>query len=244
MSNLQKFNQTLKELDDEVMQLKGISNAYQKLQQLATTFEETIKQFDNNSEILNKLLEVQRSHQENNLKTLAEIKENDLQKYAAILQQIDIKYDHIATENKLVYNKLFDLQKTYQTKITGNLEDIANTTIKSSVDITKLIDEKTERIRYENKEFYKDIERTISIVLNENKSEIKRLIENERIQLKYIIESQLEKKGKEILSSFEVEINKQSTMITSQYDSIRKLIVLIGAFTIIICTLTIYKMLI
>ena len=57
-----------------------------------------------------------------------------------------------------------------------------------------------EKLRKENKDFYLDFEKTVKIKLDENKSEIKLLIESERYRIKEIFETELSKRTDEILS--------------------------------------------
>lgn len=154
MSNLQKFNETLEEFNQEVGHLKEVSGAYKKLQQLTETYNDISKQFEDNS------------------KTLGKINE---------------------------------LQKTQQEKVTKSLVELENSNQQNKIQLTKLIDEKTDHIRKENKEFYRDLEGTIKIKLEENKSEIKQLIENERNQVKQIFEIEFAKNTKEIKQVIERE---------------------------------------
>ena len=137
MSNLQKFNETLEEFNQEVGQLKEVSGAYKKLQHLTDTYNVISKQFDENSKTLDKINE---------------------------------------------------LQKAQQEKVAQSLIELENSNKQNKTELAKLVEEKTDQIRKENKDFYKDLESTIKIKLDENKSEIKQVIENERNQIKKIIE--------------------------------------------------------
>jgi len=180
MSNLQKFNQTLEDFNQEVGHLKDVSGALKKLQLLTETYNAIIKQFEENSKILEKINEHQKAQQEKVAKTLAEI------------------------ENANNQNK---------------------------TELTKLVEEKTDQIRKENKDFYKDLESTIKIKLDDNKSEIKNLIENERYQIKQIFEIEFAKNTKEIRQVIEAE-NK----------TIKISIWVIGGLTIILSALAVIKL--
>ena len=122
MSNLQKFNETLEEFNQEVGQLKAVSDAYKKLQKLTETYNEISKQFDENSKTLDKINELQKAQQEKVAQSLIEL------------------------EN---YNK------------------------QNKTEFSKLIEEKTDQIRQENKDCYKDRESTIKIKLADNNSDRK-----------------------------------------------------------------------
>jgi ABC-type transporter Mla subunit MlaD len=58
-----------------------------------------------------------------------------------------------------------------------------------------------ENLRKENKDFYLDFEKTVKIKLDDNKSEIKRLIESERLQIKAIFEAEISKRTAEIIAN-------------------------------------------
>ena len=73
-----------------------------------------------------------------------------------------------------------------------------------------MLEEKTDQIRKENKEFYKDFESTIKSKLDDNKSQIKQLIEYERNQIKQIFEIEFAKNTKELQQTIETETNKQT----------------------------------
>ena len=78
MSNLQKFNETLKDFDNEVDKLKDVSGAYQKLQGLTLAYDEISKQFDINSKALDKINELQKIQQERVTKSLLEIENTNV----------------------------------------------------------------------------------------------------------------------------------------------------------------------
>jgi len=179
MSNLQKFNQTLEDFNQEVEQLKDVSGAFKKLQQLTETYNAIIKQFEENSKTLNTINELQKAQQEKVAKSLAEIE--------------------IASK-------------------------------RNKTELAKLIEEKTDQIRKENKDFYKDLESTIKIKLDDNKSEIKNLIENERNQIKQIFEIEFAKNTKELKQVIEAE-NK----------TIKVSIWVIGGLTLILSLLAVIK---
>lgn len=191
MSNLQKFNQTLKDFDQEVEQLKDVSGAFKKLQQLTETYNAIIKQFEENSKTLDKINELQKAQQEKVAKSLAEI------------------------ENANKQNK---------------------------TELAKLVEEKTDQIRKENKDFYKDLESTIKIKLDDNKSEIKNLIENERNQIKQIFEIEFAKNTKELRQVIEIETNKQTQLLANNQKTIKISVWLIGGLTLILSALAVFKL--
>ena len=191
MSNLQKFNDTLEDFDKEVEKLKAVSDAYQKLQDLITTYNEISKQFDKNC------------------KTLDQIN---------------------------------DLQKTKQKEIEKTLSEIENSNFKNKGELSILLVEKTDLIRKDNKDFYKEFESTIKIKLDDNKSNIKQLIESERSQIKQIFENELTKNTKELRQVIESETIKQTQVLIKNQNVIKLSLWIVGVLTIILCSLNVYKL--
>jgi hypothetical protein len=191
MSNLQKFNQTLDDFNQEVEQLKYVSSAFKKLHQLTETYNFIIKKFEENSITLEKI--------------------NELQK--AQLEKVSRSFEEIEIANK-------------QTKY----------------ELTKIIDDKTDQIRKENKDFYKDLESTIKIKLDDNKSEIKKLIDNERSQIKQIFEIEFAKNTKELRQVIETEANKQTMLLLDNQKVIKISIWVLGGLTLILSTMALLKL--
>lgn len=191
MSNLQKFNTTLEDFDKEVGKLKAVSDAYQKLEGLTVTYNDIIKQFDQNSKALDKINE---------------------------------------------------LQKAQQEKVTKSLNDLENSNQQNKSELSKLLEEKTDLIRKENKEFYKDIESTIKSKLDDNKSQIKQLIESERNQIKQIFEIEFAKNTKELRQVIEAETNKQTQLLLDNQKVIRISLWVIGGLTLILSALAVFKL--
>ncbi|MGI6717944.1 MAG: hypothetical protein ACOX4D_02130 [Bacteroidales bacterium] len=180
MSNLQKFNKTLEDFNQEVEQLKDVSGAFKKLQQLTETYNAIIKQFEENSKTLDKI------------------------------------------------NKL---QKAQQEKVSKSLAEIENANMQNKIELAKLVEEKTDQIRKENKDFYKDLESTIKIKLDDNKLEIKNLIESERNQIKQI---------------FEIEFAKNTQELKREIESANKIVKILiwifGGLGLILSVLAVFKL--
>lgn len=191
MSNLQKFDQTLEDLNQEVEQLKGVSSAFKKLHQLIETYNTIIRQFEENS--------------------------------------------------KTLYN-INELQKAQQERIVKSLVEIENFNSQSKTELAKLVEEKTDLIRKENKEFYKDLESTIKIKLDDNKAEIKNLIENERNQIKQIFEIEFAKNTKELMQVFEKESERGRRLLDESQKIIKTSVWVIGGLTLILSLLTVIKL--
>jgi len=143
------------------------------------------------------------------------------------LQKLIVAYDKISKQfdqNNETLNKINELQETQQAKI------------------EKLIEEKTDQIRKENKDFYKDLESTIRIKLDENKSQIKQLIETERTQIKQIFEIEFAKNTKELRSRIEIESKKQTQVLLDNQYVIKVSLWLMGGVTIILSAMALLRL--
>lgn len=107
--------------------------------------------------------------------------------------------------------------------------------------IYNLVNKKTDQISKENKEFYKDLSDTIKIQLDDNKSQIKQIIENERNQIKQIFEIEFAKNTKELQQVIETETNKQTNLLLDNQKVIKITLWFIGGLTLILCVLSVFK---
>lgn len=121
MSNLQKFNDTIKEFDNEVGKLKAVSEAYQKLQELTLAYDGISKQFEENSKTLDKINELQKLQQEKVSKSLAELDNSNKQNKSELAKLIEEKTDQIRKENKDFYK---EIESTIKIKLDENKSQI------------------------------------------------------------------------------------------------------------------------
>jgi hypothetical protein len=185
MSNLQKFNNTIEEFDKELIKLKDTSEAYQKLQGLVTSYAKINEQFIKNSKSLEEFAAHQQQKQEELSKSLVSLQDENKTGNEEIKKQ----NESFEKNFSLLIQKLQEENKI-------NKEEVKKQNESFEKNITSLV----EKLRKENKDFYLDLEKTVKIKLDENKSEIKQLIESERYKIKEIFETELSKKTDEILS--------------------------------------------
>lgn len=202
MSNLQKFNSTLEDFDKEVGKLKEVSGAYQKLESLTAKYDAIIKQFEVNSNTLDKIIELQKAQQEKIAKTLSDIEKAN--------KQSEIELSKLINTN----------HKDFESKISASIEVI----------------------RKENNEFYKELESTIKIKLDDNKSQIKQLIESERSQIKQIFEIEFAKNTRELRQVIEAETNKQTQIILENQKVIKLSVWIVGSISIILSAIAVFKL--
>lgn len=181
MSNLQEFNQTLEDFNQEVERLKDVSGAYKKLQQLTETFDE-------------------------NSKTLDAINER---------------------------------HKVLLDKVANSLTELENANKQNKKELAKLVEEKTDQIRKDNKEFYKELEGTIKIKLDDNKSQIKQLIESERNQIKQIFEIEIAKHT----NAFKQVVENETKKLAGGQKAIKLSLWVICGLTLIFSAFIAFKLL-
>ena len=157
MSRLDKFDNTLSELEEEIIRLKSTSKAFKKLEELSKTYDLILNKFKSNSAAL----------------------EESAKKQQAKHEEVKTALANIRSENQNNLNELQQLNNSH----------------------SKTLNDSIEGLRRDNRQFYADFEQTVRIKLGEHKSEIKQLIENERLQIKDIIENNLEKQSDEIKQS-------------------------------------------
>jgi ABC-type transporter Mla subunit MlaD len=161
------------------------------------------------------------------------------------LEGLTVAYNDISKQfdqNSKALDKINELQKAQQEKVTKSLNDLENTNKQNKSELSKLLEEKTDLIRKENKEFYKDIESTIKSKLDDNKSQIKQLIESERNQIKQIFEIEFAKNTKELRQIIETETNKQTQLLLDNQKVIKISLWVIGGLTLILSALAVFKL--
>jgi len=191
MSNLKKFNQTLKDFSQEVEQLKDVSIAYKKIEQLVETYNQILETFD---------------------------------------------------KNNLTQIKISELTKTQHEKVIKGLEEIKNINNQNIASLLRLIEVKTDQIRKENKEFYKDLESTLRIRLDDNTAEIKHLIERERTQIKQIFENEFAKNTEELKEEVKEVTKNLTKLLVFNNKQIKILMWIIGGGVLIISLLNMLKL--
>ena len=161
------------------------------------------------------------------------------------LEGLTVAYNDISKQfdqNSKALDKINELQKAQQEKVTKSLNDLENNNKQNKSELSKLLEEKTDLIRKENKEFYKDIESTIKSKLDDNKSQIKQLIEGERNQIKQIFEIEFAKNTKELRQVIEAETNKQTQLLLDNQKVIKISLWVIGGLTLIFSALAVFKL--
>jgi hypothetical protein len=162
------------------------------------------------------------------------------------LQGLTIVYDEISKQfhqNSEALDEINELQKAQQAKVAQSLVNIENANRQNKGELLKLLEERTDQIRKENKDFYKELESTVKIKLDDNKLQIKQFIETERARIKEIFESELFKSTKELRQTIEAETANQTQQLLASHKGIRIALWIIGGVVVILNLVTLVKLL-
>lgn len=161
------------------------------------------------------------------------------------LKILTVSYKEISEQFKANSKELAEineLYKVYQSYLSKVLSDLLNANKQGAIELAKLFDKKIEELQRDNKEFYKDLDSTVKIKLDDNKSQIKQLIENERTRIKDIFEIEFAKNTKELKQLIENEFNKQTSQFLNSQKTIKNIIFVLGGISIIIGIIIIAKL--
>lgn len=171
MSKLEQFDKLIDSFEQELEKLQSTTAVYQKIQDMYVQNKEIIAIFKENAIYLKEISEKEYQQQEKVSEFLLELKGQ--QEKIAIQQQKD--YDTI----QHLLEKLSEQDKAHK------------------YELSKTLDTNFETISRSNKDFYRDVGDTLRIRLEDYKSEIKRMVEGERVQIREMIEKENQKSLKE-----------------------------------------------
>lgn len=171
MSKLEQFDKLIDSFEQELEKLQSTTAVYQKIQDMYVQNKEIIAIFKENAIYLKEISEKEYQQQEKVSEFLLELKGQ--QEKIAIQQQKD--YDTI----QHLLEKLSEQDKAHK------------------YELSKTLDTNFETISRSNENFYRNVGDTLRIRLEDYKSEIKRMIEGERVQIREMIEKENQKSLKE-----------------------------------------------
>lgn len=171
MSKLEQFDKLIDSFEQELEKLQSTTAVYQKIQDMYVQNKEIIAIFKENAVCLKEISEKEYQQQERVSDFLLELKGQ--QEKIAIQQQKN--YDTI---------QYLLVQLSEQDKV-------------HKYELSKTLNTNFETISRNNKDFYRDVGDILRIRLENYKSEIKRMIEGERVQIREMIEKENQKSLKE-----------------------------------------------
>lgn len=192
-------------------------------------FEQELDRLQNTSKVYQKINELYNQ----NLQIINFFKEN-----TSYLKQIS---DAQIQEQENVLKFLREIetqqQKSYA-EVQTLLAKIGEQSKEHKEELAKTLDKNFETITRENKDSYKDLADILKIKLENSYSEIKRLIENERLQIKELFEKISEKQA----DSIKIVIKEECQKIEKLQQSIYTLLCISFLIILIVLFIIIYKL--
>ena len=192
-------------------------------------FEQELDKLQNTSKVYQKINELYNQ----NLQIINFFKEN-----TSYLKQIS---DTQIQEQENVLKFLREIetqqQKSYA-EVQTLLAKIGEQSKEHKEELAKTLDKNFETITRENKDSYKDLADILKIKLENSYSEIKRLIENERLQIKELFEKISEKQA----DSIKIVIKEEYQKIEKLQQSIYTLLCISLPIILIVLFIIIYKL--
>ncbi len=171
MSKLEQFDKLIDSFEQELEKLQSTTAVYQKIQYILVQNKEIIDVFKENVVYLKEISEKEEQQQQRVSEFILDLKK----KQESIAQEQQKTYDNI----QLFFSQISEQDKAHKHEL------------------SKTLDTNFETISRSNKDFYRDVRDTLRIRLEDYKSEIKRMIEGERVQIREMIEKENQKSLKE-----------------------------------------------
>jgi hypothetical protein len=187
-----------------------------------TKFDNTLQDF---SQEVGKLKEVSAAYQKLNALSLA---------YDSITKQFG--------ENSAELKEVSLLLKEAREKLDQGIVKLLADAKRSQNEIGKAVGEKLELLSKDNKTFFKELEGTLKIKLDDNRSQIKQLIENERSRIKDIFEIEFSKNTQELKKTMIADNKQQTLAILKGQTAIKISIWLIGGAILLLLFANTFKL--
>jgi len=100
MSNLQKFNQTLDNLNQEVESLKNVSKVYKKIHGLTVSHNKTIAILQKYNALLERITHIQKDIKKNVFECLSDIENKNQQNKEELNRLLEIRTEQIRFSQK------------------------------------------------------------------------------------------------------------------------------------------------
>jgi len=170
-----------------------------------------------------------------------ELEKEKLHAISGAYQKLQKITEQFAENNKTL-EQIIELQKVQQEKVIHILAEIENVNKHNKIELEKLIEEKTEQTRKENKNFYSEFENTVKIKLDDNKSQIKQLIESERAQTRLIIANEFAQNSRELTGFIRDRLNRQTQKLEANQKVIKISLWLIRGLTLLLSAFAVFKL--
>lgn len=171
MNKSEQFGKIIDKFEEELINLQSALFTYQKIEDLSSQSRRIIEVFEENVIYLKEISKKEEQQQEQVSNFLLELEK----KQESIAQKQQKAYDNI----QLLFSQISEQDKAHK------------------YELSKTLDTNFETISRSNKDFYRDVGDTLRIGLEDYKSEIKRMIEGEIVQIREMIEKENQKSLKE-----------------------------------------------
>jgi hypothetical protein len=171
MNKSEQFSKIIDKFEEELINLQSALFTYQKIEDLSSQSRRIIEVFKENVIYLKEISKKEEQQQEQVSNFLLELEK----KQESIAQKQQKAYDNI----QLLFSQISEQDKVHK------------------YELSKTLDTNFEIISRSNKDFYRNVGDTLRIKLEDYKSEIKRMIEGERVQIREMIEKENQKSLKE-----------------------------------------------
>lgn len=148
-SKLERFNNTLNDLEGELVKLRDTSKAYMKLQELSFSYNLILDQFEENSLGLQDLVKKQIAKHQEIKKSLEKISEENKKGYQQLKslndemgRNLDSSIEALKKENRQFY---LDLEKIVRIKLEENKLEIGQLIQSERLRIKEMIDDKVDK---------------------------------------------------------------------------------------------------
>jgi hypothetical protein len=171
MNKSEQFSKIIEKFEEELINLQSALFTYQKIEDLSSQSKRIIEVFEENVIYLKEISKKEEQQQEQVSNFLLELEK----KQESIAQKQQKAYDNI----QLLFSQISEQDKAHK------------------YELSKTLDTNFETISRSNKDFYRDVGDSLRIRLEDYKSEIKRMIEGERVQIREMIEKENQKSLRE-----------------------------------------------
>ena len=195
--------------------INGFEQELDKLQNTSKVYQQINELYNQNLQIINFFKE-----NTNYLKQISDTQIQEQENVLKFLREIETQQQKSYAEVQALLAKIGEQSKEHK-------EELAKT-----------LDKNFETITRENKDSYKDLADILKIKLENSYSEIKRLIENERLQIKELFEKISEKQA----DSIKIVIKEEYQKIEKLQQSIYTLLCISFLIILIVLFIIIYKL--
>ena len=195
--------------------INGFEQELDKLQNTSKVYQKINELYNQNLQIINFFKE-----NTNYLKQISDTQIQEQENVLKFLREIETQQQKSYAEVQALLAKIGEQSKEHK-------EELAKT-----------LDKNFETITRENKDSYKDLADILKIKLENSYSEIKRLIENERLQIKELFEKISEKQA----DSIKIVIKEEYQKIEKLQQSIDTLLCISFLIILIVLFIIIYKL--